>query len=228
LTGAGRALVVLAALFVIGAAVASISLSMIARGQADRAEALVSRGTVATGVVTRLWREGDNRRQVAYRFTVDGHAFDGRARVSDARRRELTTGAALAVRYLPENPRINDLGGTPRASFPVVLPYIVGFGLAALGALCLVAIHRERTLLEDGRATVGHVTGHSSHKSSHGGTQHAMTYEFTLLSGASATGKRGTSRRPPAIGSTLVVVYDREHPKRNQPYPFKLVTPAVD
>jgi hypothetical protein len=53
-----------------------------------------------------------------------------------------------------------------------------------------------------------------------------MTYEFPLLSGAVASGKAGTSAKPPAIGSVICVIYDPESPKRNAVYPLSLVIPA--
>ena len=36
-------------------------------------------------------------------------------------------------------------------------------------------------------------------------------------------GSGGETSKPPAIGSTICVVYDRDNPGRNSPYPFSLV-----
>ncbi len=36
-------------------------------------------------------------------------------------------------------------------------------------------------------------------------------------------GRGGERRNPPAIGSTITVIYDPDKPKRNEPYPLQLV-----
>jgi hypothetical protein len=52
--------------------------------------------------------------------------------------------------------------------------------------------------------------------------QKNIHYEFPLLSGGIAKGKSGPTRRLPAIGATLCVIYDRENPSRNAPYPLEM------
>jgi len=225
LTRAGSALVAVAVLLFAGAVVMGVLLSGEARRQAGNQQALVEQGTTAGGEVTRLWTNGDDRRRVEYRFVVDGRAYSGRTRVSEARRRSLRVGSPLAVRYLPGNPSVHDLGGTPRGGMPVGLPFLISGILAATGGLCLFAIRRQRQLLTDGRLAPGIVTGHHKQKSSHG-THESMTFEFPLLSGAVAKGKAGASKASPAVGSVICVVYDPERPSRNRIYPMPLVRPA--
>jgi hypothetical protein len=41
-----------------------------------------------------------------------------------------------------------------------------------------------------------------------------------------ASGKSGTSSKPPAVGTVICVVYDPDRPSRNRVYPLALVKPA--
>jgi hypothetical protein len=225
LTNAGRALVVVACVLFVGALVSSLVLARESSRQSANRAALVERGVMTTGVVSRLWTDDDNRRKVQYRFEAEGQSFTNDRTVSAERRRELEVGAAINVRFLPGNPRVNDLGGAPRNGLPAAIAPIVGFGLALVGVGCLLAIRVQRRLLEDGRVAPALVTSHKTERSSHG-KQQSMTFTFPLLSGAVAAGKGGTSKGAPAVGSVITVVYDPEHPTRSRVYPFSLVRPA--
>jgi hypothetical protein len=225
LTLAGRALLVLAVCLFAGAIAAMVGLTAVAQREAANRNAILERGVMTTGTVTRLWQDDDNRRKVAYRFEAAGESFTANRNVSSERRRGLTVGAPIAVRFLPDNPRVNDLGGTPDRPMPMAIPPLAATGLATLGATCVWAIRGQRRLLEDGRAAPGIVTAHKTDKSSHG-KHHSMTYAFQLTSGAMATGKAGTSSKPPAIGSVVTVIYDPDRPKRSRVYPFSLVRPG--
>jgi hypothetical protein len=224
LTLAGRVLVGVAVGLFAGAVIAATLLAGEARRQAENRRALVENGRTVGGDVTRLWTSGDDRRRVEYRFVVDGRAYTGRTRVSESRRRTLSVGSPIDVRYVPANPRVHDLGGTPRGGMPVWLPIVVAAGIGLAGALCLHAIRRQRQLLTDGRIAPGIVTGHQKQKTSHG-THLSLTFEFPLLSGAVAKGKAGASSKSPAVGSVITVVYDPDRPSRNRLYPMPLVRP---
>lgn len=225
LTAAGRALVVLAVLLMAAAVAAGLLMQREAARQAANRRALVETGVMTSGQVTRLWTSGDDRRRVAYGFVVDGRAYAGRAQVSAERRRTLQVGSPLAIRYVPDHPALHDLGGTPREGMPWFLPAVVAGALAAWGALCLMAVGRQRRLLADGRLAPGIVTGHKEKKTQHG-THRSLTYDFMLPSGRVQSGKSATSKTPPAIGTALCIVYDPDHPRRYRIYPFTLVQPA--
>jgi hypothetical protein len=60
----------------------------------------------------------------------------------------------------------------------------------------------------------------------HSDRPHTRPYECLVLSGATSTGKAGTSSKPPAIGTVITVVYDPDRPARSQVYPVSLVRPA--
>ena len=227
LTATGRFLGVLAVLLGAGAIAGGVALYLTAARQAESRRALIETGATVSGEVTRLWPNGEHRRRVEYRFVVDGRSYGGRVNVSSERRRQLEVGSPIPVRYVPGDPEVNDLGGRPRGALPMALPFVVSAILAALAALCLLAIRRERQLLTDGRVAPAVVTGHHAHRSSHGAKHRSMTYEFRLLSGAVASGKSHTSDKPPAIGSVICVVYDPDRPQRNAVYPLSLVRPAL-
>lgn len=226
LTPAGRGLALLGVLLLVGAIGAFVGLSGHAQRQAGTRRALVEQGAIATGHVTRLWSSGDDRRRVAYQFTVNGRAYDGRVRVSEQRRRALQVGSPVDVRYLPADARVSDLGGPVSGGMPLVLPYVVAVAMVVAGGLCLLVIRGQRRFLSDARAAPAVVTGHASHRSQHG-THRSMTYRFPLLSGAVGSGKTATSSKPPAVGSVICVVYDPEKPSDNRLYPLSLVTPVT-
>lgn len=225
LTAAGRALFVVALMLFAGALVAFVALTRESNRQAANRTALVERGVTTTGVVTRLWTDGDDRRKVAYRFEAEGQSFNDDIKVSRARRRDLAVGSPLGVRYLPGNPRLNDLGGTPRSGLPRAIGPIVASVMVIVGAFCLVAIRVQRRLLAEGRVAPALVTSHKTQQSSHA-KHHSMTYAFRLMSGATAAGKSGSSRKPPAVGSVITVIYDPDEPSRSRVYPFSLVAPS--
>jgi Protein of unknown function (DUF3592) len=225
LTAGGRALVVLAFVLFAGAIAAGIGMYGEARRQAADRRAIVQDGVMTTGVVTRLWRDGDNRRRVRYEFAVNGRVVGGDRRVSAERREGLTMGSPIDVRYLPARPTVNDLGDPPRSGLPMALPFVVAPLIAALGALCFFLVHRQRRLLSEGFVASAIVTGHAKHSSSDGGTYRSILYTFPLLSGAMASGKSSASRKPPAVGSVITVVYDPDRPGKNGVYPFSLVKP---
>ena len=226
LTAGGRTLVVVAVLLFATAMVAGGAMYGVARRQAVERRAIVEQGVMTTGVVTRLRAGGDDRRRIGYEFGVNGRVVSGQREVSSELRRTLQVGSPIDVRYLPSDPTVNIVGGSPRSGIPIALPFIFAPAVAALGGLCLLLIHRQRRLLSEGRVAPGTVTGHSKHHSSHGGTHRSITFTFPLLSGATASGKSGASKTPPAIGSAITVVYDPDQPTRTAVYPFSLVKPA--
>lgn len=225
LTVGGRVLATFATLVLLAGVGGGAAIYAQSRQLALRNHALVEEGTTTTGHVTKLWSDGDNRRRVAYRFSVEGRTFDNRARVSEAVRRTLQPGSAVTVRYLPAAPAINDLGGTPTAPVPLAVSFLLGGLGTIVGLLCMTALVRERRLLTEGWVTRGTVTSVTKHTGVHGSTHRSMGYEFTLLSGVKVSGKSEASSKGPAMGAPIWVVYDPDVPSRNRAYPFSLVKP---
>ncbi|MGA2268405.1 MAG: DUF3592 domain-containing protein [Bryobacteraceae bacterium] len=219
LTGGGIALVVVAAALLLGAVAAGIGLGMTASRQGKEHRLLSEQGVNTDARITRLWRSGGKDRQylVAYRFTVQERAYDMRKKVPSRIWQKLTAGSSLPVRFLPSNPKVNHPSGWNDTPMPPWVPYLVFGGLAAIACLCAIQLRNQMQLLTEGRPAPGIVTGQRRTKD---GT--VIRYEFVLLNGATAKG-RGQSRRPPAIGSQICVLYDPENPRRNAPYPLSLV-----
>jgi hypothetical protein len=226
LTGAGRALLAVALLLFAGAIASYVLLSREVARQTSERRLLATEGVPTQGVVARLWTDGDDRRRVEYRFQVDTESYVGRATVSDAVRRTLRVGVPITVRFVPTNPRLNDLG-SHRSGLPTPLPPIVALLMTLGGGLCLGGIEWQRRLLMDGRAAPAVVTGQRKKKGGKGGSDTTVIdFEFRLLSGAIRRGSATTSK-PAADGKAIWIVYDPERPERHMIYPFSLVTPAT-
>ncbi len=216
---AGRTLLVLAALFVLGAPVAGLLLH--ARASADHAQRreLMSRGVNARAVVTRRWmRRGDHPRYLAdYIYEAGGRTLTGRVDISRSSWERLEQGSVLPVRYLPADPRQHLVPGYEGDLMPLWLPYAVAGAMAAAGWLLTLPLKSERRLLTEGRPAPGVVLAHRK-------VQQTTTvrYAFVTLSGAIAEGKMQAQKNPPAIGSLLTVVYEPDNAGNNRAYPFSL------
>lgn len=221
-TVAGKTVFALAVVFFVGALAGGVALGVLASRQADEQRLLREQGVDTQGHVARLWRSGDKSqtRWVAYRFTVQGRTYPGRAQAPVRIWKNLQVGSDLAVRYLPSNPAVSyPLGREPRL-MPMWVSWLVAASLAAIGGLFTLPLRRQSWLLAQGRPAPAVVTRHT--KTDKGTLVH---YEFALLSGSIAKGKSGLTRKPTAIGAALCVFYDPDNPRRNAPYPLPLVEP---
>jgi hypothetical protein len=228
LTGGGRAVLVLSVALFVAAVAAGIGLYRAAVRQADDRRAFAGDAIDTRGDVVRLWRSSDKEKSpwVSYRYTVEERAYEGRTKIALSKWRALQVGATLPVRYLRANPGRSLAAGVQPDAIPAWLPFVVAAALAGAAWLCLYMISVQRRLLMEGRAAPAVVTGHTKTHTPQGGTQQSIAYAFPLLSGATAAGKSAASRRPPAIGSVICVLYDPERPRRSMPYPLPLVRPA--
>lgn len=223
LTGAGKALLVLAAVLFAGALCGGIVLEMVRAREADEQHFLRDEGTDTDAVVTRVWRgRGDDKPPwVAYRFTSGAGSHEGELKAPLRIWRTLQAGSTLRVRYLPSNPNLNHPVEWRQQVMPVAIPYVVGAVPSLFACLLIFTIRRQRRLVEEGRPAPALVTKLT--KTKDGQTIH---YEFSLLSGALTNGKGGPSKHPPALDSTICVLYDPDDPRRAAPYPLSLVEPA--
>jgi hypothetical protein len=230
LTAGGKFVYIAAVALLVASLAAVLVLRVRGVQENEERQLLIEHGAVADAQIVRLWRGSNeqNRPSVAYRFTVDGREYQGQARVSLTKWRALKVDEVLPVRYVPDRPDLSAPDGIDRQALPLWVPYLAGTPLAIGGLVCLFVVRTERRLLENGRPATAVVTGHRKHRSSEGGTHRSMTYEFRLPSGAAAKGKSSTSSKPPAIGSSIWVVYDPDRPRRSKPYPFQLVRASVE
>jgi hypothetical protein len=216
----GMALAVMGAVFLAGSPALGLFLDARAARQREERRRLHDEGRAATATITRLWRTGENGegRMVAYRFRAETGDVEGRAGVPAKVWKDLHAGGTLAVRYVPSKPKINHPGDWPMEVIPRWLgPLLTPLFWIAPTIFALV-IRRQTRLLTEGRPAQGIVT---SLKRMDKAMQ--VSYEFRLLSGATAKGKSTAGRRPPAVGSAVCVLYDPENPRRNALYPLQLV-----
>ena len=219
LTGTGIAVLVMAAALVVGAVVAGITLNTTASRREQERRLLSEQGVNTDAQITRLWRSSgkDQQHLVSYQFTVQGREYVARKGVPPRIWQTLSAGSSLPVRFLPSNPKVNHPTGWNDTPTPTWVPYLVFGELAVVALILAMLLRRQMRLLTEGYPAPGIVTGH---RRTRNGT--VIRYEFQLMNGATAKG-RGQSRRPPAIGSQICVLYDPENPRRNAPYPLCFV-----
>ena len=224
LTGVGKVLVLLATTFCIGSLIGGVLLYT--KASRDRAERLriETRGIDSQARVTRRWStKGEEPGYgVDYAFEAEGQTYSGRIQVGRRSWDRLEAGSSLQIRYLPADPRQNLVKGHEPDLTPLWLPFLIGGALNVAGLLIVRVVVTQHSLLANGRAAPGLITGH---KRDHNGK--SATYTFTLLSGAPAEGKtRPTKKSPPPVNSAVCVIYEPDNPRHNAVYPFALVKPA--
>lgn len=221
LTGAGIALAVLAACLFLGAIASAVFLSREATKQAAKTRSLRESGTVVQGSVTRHWRTGgkEAERRIAYEFEYEGRVYRASSRTPKAIWARLAVGSPIDVRFVPGRPELNHPAEWQDGDLPPWLAPAVAAMLVGLGILVIWLIRRQIRLLSDGRPAPAVVVGHR--RTQHG--QKILKYEFPLVEGGIGKGSGHPSRKPLAVGSILCVLYDRDNPKRNAPYPFEMV-----
>ena len=220
LSGGGVAVACLAVGLILGAIASIVLLSREASRQAGDADRLFTKGRVAEGSVTRHWKsggEGSNRR-IAYEFQHDGRTYAGAAKTPKRIWATFAVGSPVDVRFLPENPERNHPAGWRPGRLPLWLPPGLAALLVAVAFLLVWMVRRQTQLLSDGRAARARVVKHTAGE---GGKSY--TYEVPVLGGGTMKGRAGEVRKPPAIGSAICVIYDRDNPGRNSPYPLCLV-----
>jgi hypothetical protein len=220
LAGAGIAIACLACLLFAGAIAAAVGLTGVSRRSAREVAALDESATEIQAVVTRHWKTSgeSSERRITYQFEYAGRTYHGTSRAPRDIWARIDVGSPIRVRFVAGNPELSHPAGWKKDVLPSWLPPVVALGLILPGMLMLYAIRRQVQLLSDGRPAPAIVTGHRRVK---GGR--ILRYEFPLLNGRVGKGSGGHSRRPAPVGSTITVVYDRDNPKRNAPYPFEMV-----
>ena len=224
LTAAGQALAALTVSLLAGAFVSGIWLYVLATRDAARFQQLTSKGVSTQAEVVQLGRTRGKqaRRTVTYWYAAEGQSYRGRTTLGKRDRRKFEIGSRIPVRYLPANPGWSWMHGYEPKGVPPWLVPVVALGLALAAAPIALVLRGQRRLLAEGRPALARVT---QCRRVHGGghTRSRVHYEFRILSGATRTGSYEVEKNPPPVGSTLVVIYDREEPRRNARYPLSLV-----
>jgi Protein of unknown function (DUF3592) len=194
----------------------------------DRASLIDREGIPTEGEVVEIRRVGGEqpRRVATYRYEAGGESFTGHTNLRRSDWQRVQVGSRVPIRYLPSNPKLSWVRGHEPKGAPIWIGPVVAVSLALSAGLIFQQFRKQRSLLAEGRVALGRVmeakrfrrsTGHGSH------TGYRVRYEFQVLSGATCTGSYEVSKNPPAPGTPVTVIYDREEPKRNARYPFQLV-----
>jgi hypothetical protein len=228
LTSTGRTVVVVALSLFASALVAGPLMMGAAIRTADDRQALDEHGIDMNAEVVGVHpRRGESRRaDVAYRYVVDGQAYAGEVRLSENRWRTLRAGSSLPIRYMPTHPAQHHVAGSRTGGMPLWLPPVVSASLLAGALGCVLGLRAQRRLMSYGRSAPAIVRKDRKQRTSHGGSHRSITYEFPLMSGATATGTHAASAKVPSVGSVICVIYDPDPPHRSRPYPLPLVRPA--
>jgi hypothetical protein len=222
LTGSGIALLLGLFALTTGAVASFVILTNASLKQGEEQRLLREEGADAEAVVTRLWRssEKSNPAWVSYIFTPYNGAtvHEGRSRIAVSFWRKLRPGSTIAIRFVRAHPEMNRPLAAESRPTPRWLGTLTSGVLVAIAGVLTLRLNRQRFLLIEGRAAPGQVI--SLKKTDKG---YRAQYEYRILSGATKTGRSGPMRKPPAIGSSVVVIYDPDDPARQALYPFPLV-----
>jgi hypothetical protein len=212
-------------LFVFAVIAALVMIVANARGEDERA--LRARDAVAANaeVVQVSVRRGEHpRRSVTYSYEAGGRSYSGRSELGE-RERPIEKGAHIRIAFLSSRPdtswRIgHEPGGFPLWPIPLIAMVPIG---AALGVAW--GLRRQWVLLSEGRVAQALVTGQKK-VGGHKHTAYRITYEFESLSGARHTGRHDAGKSPASVGASVPLIYHRDNPRWNAPYPLSLVRPA--
>jgi hypothetical protein len=224
LTGGGRAVVIVAALFACAAVAAGIGLSLIHVRQQDTRGRIAHEGVRADAVITRVARTRDEhpRPVVTYRYTAGPTEYEKTTRLRERDHRPLAEDGRIAIVYLASRPASSWVAGYEPGVLPLWVIPLTALGLAFVAWLMAATLRRERALLAEGRFAEGRIlTTKKVHRHNHHAYQ--IGYEFTTLAGTRVSAKVEKHRVPAAVGTTVTVVYHRDNPRRNALYPLSLV-----
>jgi hypothetical protein len=226
LTANGRTLIVFAVVFAAAAAVTAIVLPIVRHSQQTQRARLAAEATPAAASVIRVTTiEGeDPRDQLTYVYFAGGTSHENSVKLSRRAGRRFGVGSRLDILYARSEPARSWLPGREPDVMPLALVPLIPAALLVIGGLLTWPVRRERALLSEGRLAQARVltVKKVQHQHHHG---YRVRYEFTTLSGATATGTSDRGRKGTAPGDVIPVVYHRDNPRRNAPYPLSLVTP---
>lgn len=193
----------------------------------ERRVALFASEAVRVGAeVTRVQRRGDgeDRRSVIhYRYLAADRELTGTTTVRRQDRDRHPVGSRVDIRYLASEPNsswMEGYGPRRQSSWPALV-LLGACALAVLGAALL--IRRQADLLANGRLAQAAVTKVEKKQGEHG-TVWRVTYQWRMLSGAiRSAGYDHASKQPPAVGTSIPLLYDPDSPRRQRIYPFGLV-----
>lgn len=223
-TTAGKAVVFAAVVMVLVAVTFSVGTYLSAKKTAAMRREMAEHGQVISAAVVKTYRSGDeDKRDVfLYEFSFNDKRFKGRTEIDIKHSPRYRVGEMIPVQYLPDRPETNWIEGHPPSGLPLFLIPIVAGAMLACTYAMLRSLWRQEELVAEGRAALARVL---SVKRVHRGEQKKQRaqIEFPLLSGARQEAYLEFGKNAPPPNSTLVVLYDRENPRRVLRYPTCLV-----
>jgi hypothetical protein len=227
LTGGGLAVAAVAIAIAIGALAAAIFMS-IAYARTSDEWMLREREAVAgeAEVVQVIARRGEpQRRDVKYRYYVDGRSYTGQTRLRKGDRRDMAQGSVVPIAYVASQPEKSWMVGYRSTGFPVWMIPLTVLSLLATAAAISRGLRRQWILLSEGRPAQARVTGlqtvHNDERRAY-----RVSYEFQTLSGATQTSRCEVGKAPPPVGAVIPIVYHRDKPDWSAAYPLQLVRPG--
>jgi hypothetical protein len=221
---------VLVMLLIVGTLLAAVVLPVVLYARVKRSEESLHQFQIASAVtqaeiidVGRRSGDDNGKVRVTYRYTANGEEHTGRASVRRRDAARYSLGSQVRVRYLLAEPAENWLDGQRPRPMPIWLVLLLPPVLVLSAGAAALFIRRQARLLAEGRAALATVTKADKLRGRES-TTWRVRYEWTLLSGAMRTGHADLqTKTPPAVGTTIPVVYDRDHPQRHARYPLSLV-----
>lgn len=226
LNGNGIAVVVTATAIAMAALVSTVVMSVVYSRSAAERQLRVGEGVAAAAEVVQVTvtRGESPRRDITYRYDVDGRRYTGRVRLRQ-RGRVITRGDAFSIGYLASRPSTSWWTGDARSGFPLWPIPLTALSLLLTAAAVAWSVRRQWVLLSEGRAALARVTG-TKKLSSEKGTSYRVSYEFDTLSGATKTARCDVGKAPPAIGAVVPIVCHCDTPEWSRMYPLQLVRPG--
>ena len=226
LSSAGAVLALACVAAIVGGIWGGMSLHHQAMASQRRTALAGNATTSVLGRVTRVQLQGgddDRRTVVHYEYLVNGHAYRGSTRLRRRESHAFVAGGPIAVSYVIADPSVGWMEGRPPRRFPAWPAYLVPSAALLGSAVAFALLGRQRRLLADGRLAIATIT-RIDKKRSDKGSYWRVEYQWRLLSGATRRAHYHHSRKqPPAIGTHLPIIYDRDNPRRQRRYPLPLV-----
>ncbi len=192
-------------------------------GQVRLRNAAREEGVLTNAEITRVTQtHGKNAHQeIRYRYQALGQWHEGRASLAGRGRPGLSAGQEFQIEFLPSSPEVSWMAGH-MPGMPLWFVPIVPAVLIIVVVLLVRELRRQASLLSSGRAALGRVT-ESRRVYRHDHRAYRVEYQFSILSGATRTGHHDLNKKPPAVGSPLIVLYDPDEPCHSARYPLSLV-----
>ena len=224
LTAAGRVTLAATALLWLGGLLGGAWLYVAAERDVTLRQEVANHTVAAWGEVLSVQkrRDKEGKAEVTYRYTAGGRDYFGRAQLPRRESKTLEPGQRIPVRFLASAPARSWLPGHEPQGVEFWMVPLVTLPLFAVGVLITLTLRRQYLLLACGCPALARVTETRKVQHGHGHGFH-VSFEFRLLTGSCRRGAFDAQRNPPAAGSSLVIVYDPDHPQRNARYPMALV-----